>query len=208
MLEPLNRGEGIRAWRNIGRVVSTHHLKNNMNSALLSQIWLLQQPWVQHHLLTKCRCLCLCRTSYRFCHFTDCRIWGFARTWTIQESRLLYYLSREIKMWLNINHITEHNKTYCIFSNSKNSYWKYKSYIINKLVIYVIYKLVIHIIYTHTLVVWTCWCEFVLTFSPKLLHQLKVHSHHHLSAWFIIWYPLTIMCWWSLMSYSCSETHV
>ena len=26
----------------------------------------------------------------------------------VQESRLLYYLIREIKMWLNINHITVH----------------------------------------------------------------------------------------------------
>ena len=33
----------------------------------------------------------------------------------IQDSRLLYYLIREIKMWLNINHITVHNNTYFIF---------------------------------------------------------------------------------------------
>ena len=33
----------------------------------------------------------------------------------IQDSRLLYYLIREIKTWLNINHITVHNNTYFIF---------------------------------------------------------------------------------------------
>ena len=33
----------------------------------------------------------------------------------IQDSRLLYYLIRKIKTWLNINHITVHNNTYCIF---------------------------------------------------------------------------------------------
>ena len=30
------------------------------------------------------------------------------------DSRLLYYLIREIKMWPNINHITVHNNTYFI----------------------------------------------------------------------------------------------
>ena len=34
---------------------------------------------------------------------------------TIQDSRLIYYLIREIKTWLNINHITVHNNTYFIF---------------------------------------------------------------------------------------------
>ena len=34
----------------------------------------------------------------------------------IQDSRLLYYLIREIKMCVNINHITVHSK------NSKNRY--------------------------------------------------------------------------------------
>ena len=29
------------------------------------------------------------------------------------ESRLLYCLIREIKMWLNINHITLHSNAYC-----------------------------------------------------------------------------------------------
>ena len=38
-----------------------------------------------------------------------------------QDSRLLYYHIREIKTWLDINHITVHNNTY-IFKNSKNSY--------------------------------------------------------------------------------------
>ena len=33
----------------------------------------------------------------------------------IQNSRLLYYLITEIKTWLNINHITVHKKTFCIF---------------------------------------------------------------------------------------------
>ena len=33
----------------------------------------------------------------------------------IQDSRLLYYLIREMKTWLNVNHITVHNNTYCIF---------------------------------------------------------------------------------------------
>ena len=50
-----------------------------------------------------------------------------------------YYLIREIKMWLNINYITVHSNTHCIFLVSKNSYCKYKSYIINKLVIYISY---------------------------------------------------------------------
>ena len=62
------------------------------------------------------------------CLAGDCVAWGY--------SRLLYHLIREIKMWLNINHITVHNN---IFQNSKNSYCKYKSSILNKLVIYVIY---------------------------------------------------------------------
>ena len=35
--------------------------------------------------------------------------------WEHQDSRLLYYLSREIKTWLNINHVTVHNNTYFIF---------------------------------------------------------------------------------------------
>ena len=39
-------------------------------------------------------------------------------------------------MCLNINHITVHNNTYFIFWNSKNSDWKYKSYIIKILVVY------------------------------------------------------------------------
>ena len=34
---------------------------------------------------------------------------------TIQDSRLLYYLVREIKPWLNINHIAGHSTTYFIF---------------------------------------------------------------------------------------------
>ena len=33
----------------------------------------------------------------------------------IQDSSLLYYLITKIKKWLNINHITVHNNTYCIF---------------------------------------------------------------------------------------------
>ena len=66
------------------------------------------------------------------------------------DSRLLYYLIREIKTWLNINHITVHNNTYCIFSNSKNSYWKYKSYIINKLTIYIIYTCTHARMHAHT----------------------------------------------------------
>ena len=33
----------------------------------------------------------------------------------IQDSRLLYYIIREIKTWLNINHITVHSNTYFIF---------------------------------------------------------------------------------------------
>ena len=33
---------------------------------------------------------------------------------SIPDSRLLY-LIREIKTWLNINHITVHNNTYCVF---------------------------------------------------------------------------------------------
>ena len=79
-----------------------------------------------------------------------------------QDSRLLYYLIREIKTWLNINHITVHNNTYCIFSNSKNSYRKYKSHIINKLVIYVIY--------THT---YTHWSDIhTLVCSEMLLTVL------------------------------------
>ena len=31
------------------------------------------------------------------------------------DSRLLYYLIRKIKTWLNTNHITVHNNTYCLF---------------------------------------------------------------------------------------------
>ena len=32
-----------------------------------------------------------------------------------RERERLLYLIREIKTWLNINHITVHNKTYCVF---------------------------------------------------------------------------------------------
>ena len=32
-----------------------------------------------------------------------------------QDSRLFYYLIREIKTWLIINHITVHNNTYFMF---------------------------------------------------------------------------------------------
>ena len=42
--------------------------------------------------------------------WTQCWAWG-----GIQDSRLLYYFIREIKTWLNINHITVHNNTYFIF---------------------------------------------------------------------------------------------
>ena len=34
---------------------------------------------------------------------------------TPDDSRLFYYLIREIKTWLNINHITVYNNTYCIY---------------------------------------------------------------------------------------------
>jgi len=35
--------------------------------------------------------------------------------YSCQDSRLLYYFIREIKMWLNINPITVHNNTYILF---------------------------------------------------------------------------------------------
>ena len=74
----------------------------------------------------------------------------------VQDSRLFNYLIREIKTWLNINHITVHNNTYFIFQNTKNSYWKYKSYIMNKLVIHVIYT------HTHNHLLWRdCTCAYV-----------------------------------------------
>ena len=39
---------------------------------------------------------------------------GCSPTSWIQDSRLFYYLIREIKMWLNMNYITVHNNTYLI----------------------------------------------------------------------------------------------
>ena len=82
------------------------------------------------------------RASFRLTHFktwlTACRqyvrrissmfLWlsrGYSKSWKMimrlksksvkQDSRLLYYLIREIKTRLNINYITVHNNTYCIF---------------------------------------------------------------------------------------------
>ena len=59
----------------------------------------------------------------------------------IRDSRLIYYLIREIDTWLNINHITVHNNTYCIFEKSKETIIKNTGNIniLNKLVIYVIF---------------------------------------------------------------------
>jgi len=51
----------------------------------------------------------------RYSLLLRCILLDVRSTSRIQESRLLYYLVREIKTWLNINHITVHNKTYCIF---------------------------------------------------------------------------------------------
>ena len=42
----------------------------------------------------------------------------------IQDSRLLYYLIREIKTWLNINHITVHNNTILYISKLKEQLLK------------------------------------------------------------------------------------
>ena len=39
----------------------------------------------------------------------------FCESRLIQDWKWLYYLIREIKMWLNINHITGHSNTYFIF---------------------------------------------------------------------------------------------
>ena len=40
-----------------------------------------------------------------------------------QDSRLLYYLIGEIKAYLNINHITVHNKYSCIKTGSDESHF-------------------------------------------------------------------------------------
>ena len=56
---------------------------------------------------------------------------------------------------------------YCIFKNSKNSYWKYKSYIINNLVIY--------LIYTHT----------ALTFEQIYLFRNAVDCRTEICSWFL-----------------------
>ena len=48
----------------------------------------------------------------RVLHYRKLIIWLHL---TIQDSRLLSDLIREIKTWLSINHITVHNNTSCIF---------------------------------------------------------------------------------------------
>ena len=47
----------------------------------------------------------------------------------IQDSGLLYYLIREIKPWLNINHITAHSNIYCIFLELEEQLLKIPKYI-------------------------------------------------------------------------------
>ena len=42
-------------------------------------------------------------------------LWWCCYRFKIRDSRLLYFLIREIETWLNINHITVHDHTYCIF---------------------------------------------------------------------------------------------
>ena len=42
-------------------------------------------------------------------------VWGGLVGTMCQDSRLLYYLIRGLKTWLNINHITVHNNKYFIF---------------------------------------------------------------------------------------------
>ena len=66
-----------------------------------------------HHIWLDCKFRLGCQL---FC-VCVCFLFGLG------DSRLLYYPVREIKTWLNINHITVHNNTYCIFWNSKNRYW-------------------------------------------------------------------------------------
>ena len=51
--------------------------------------------------------------EFRFHVFSSFYGWFICNE--IQHSRLLYHLIREIKRWLNINHITVHNNTYFIF---------------------------------------------------------------------------------------------
>ena len=54
------------------------------------------------------------------------RLWMNGGEVDKEDSRLLYYLIREIKTWLNVNHITVHNNTYCTNILKLNRYWKYK----------------------------------------------------------------------------------
>ena len=44
--------------------------------------------------------------------YVNCNLNDF---WYIQDYFIISILITEIKTWLNINHITVHNNTYCIF---------------------------------------------------------------------------------------------
>ena len=66
------------------------------------------------------------QVSYSHDNISQLRLWTYSSPATSYlssplhnpipcYSRLLYYLIREIKTCLNINHITVHNNTYCIF---------------------------------------------------------------------------------------------
>ena len=58
----------------------------------------------------------------------------------IRDSRLVYYLITEIKSWLNINHVTVRNNTYCILEKSQKTIIENTGNIniLNKLVIFAV----------------------------------------------------------------------
>ena len=60
--------------------------------------------------LRGCVCMCVCVHECLHVCMCACEYFKYFK-FKIQE----YYLIREIKMWLNINHITVHSNTFCIF---------------------------------------------------------------------------------------------
>ena len=91
--------------------------------------WKMLDLWV--HVLTRVTgrvdCFgCVCTDSkIKYSVFYDTCVLQDSRFKIIllchqRNSRLLYYLIREIKTWLNNNHRVFVSNTYCIFQNSKN----------------------------------------------------------------------------------------
>ena len=63
-----------------------------------SSVFIVHRNYVTSYIcVCVCTCVCVCVCV------------------CFQDSRLLYYFIRKIKMWQNINHIKVHNNTYFVF---------------------------------------------------------------------------------------------